>query len=172
MVWTWDECISHLNCFPDLQQWYYRDVIQVRAPRDLDEIILRTIAMAFARPAFEVPLDCESPGDFLQALKDTQRAIRTGELVDRESRLVIRKSIGSYHELDDRVAWAAVRQIGLRLRQLRTQLDQGFKGGTIKEVNGYLEIGDVALARYLEDIRGGCVGAMEEVLRHAGLPGI
>lgn len=82
IVWTWDECISYLNSYPKLQQAYYRDVIQVRAPKDLDEIILRTIAMAFARPAFEVPVHCESPCDFFQALKDTQKARRTGRSGD------------------------------------------------------------------------------------------
>ena len=63
-------------------------MIQLGSPKDLDEIILRTTAMAFTRPAFEVPLHCETPSEFFYALKDTQKALRTGELVDRESRQV------------------------------------------------------------------------------------
>src|SRR6202000_1023667 len=53
MVWAWDDCVSYLNAFPPLQQWYYHEVIKVRGDRDLDEMILQTIAMAFHRPAFE-----------------------------------------------------------------------------------------------------------------------
>lgn len=94
LVWSWDECIAYLNSFPELQRWYYEDVIKVRGAKDLDEVILTTIAMAFSRPAFEVSLHCESPAEFLQALSDTQRAVRTGELLDRQSRHVIRKAVG------------------------------------------------------------------------------
>ena len=61
MVWSWDDIIGYLNGFPELQHWYYEEVIKVRGAKDLDEVILATIAMAFSRPAFEVPLHCESP---------------------------------------------------------------------------------------------------------------
>nr|WP_295468199.1 hypothetical protein [Mesorhizobium sp.] len=172
IVWTWDECISHLNSYPDLQRRYYRDVIQVRAPKDLDEIILRTIAMAFARPAFEVPLHCETPSEFFQALKDTQKALRTGELVDRESRQIIRKAIGGYHELDDDVARNGLRGVDQNLKVLRSRLEQGFKDGTIIAVGTCLDIRQPALARYLDDLRQRCLDDLNHVLRHAGIPTI
>ncbi|MBB6413705.1 hypothetical protein [Mesorhizobium sangaii] len=172
IVWTWYECISHLNSFPTLQRWYYQDVIQVRASKDLDEIILRTIAMAFARPAFEVPLHCETPNEFLQALKDSQKALRTGELVDRESRQVIRKAIGGYHELDDDQARLELGRIDKQLRQLRTQLEQGLRDKIIQRIDGYLNIQDGALARHLEELRQQCVDDLNHVLSNAGLPTI
>lgn len=172
IVWTWDECISHLNSYPELQRRYYRDVIQVRAPKDLDEIILRTIAMAFARPAFEVPLHCETPSEFFQALKDTQKALRTGELVDRESRQVIRKAIGGYHELDDHSARTGLGDVDKHLKLLRTQLQQGLKDGTIVTIGSCLDFRQPALARYLDELRQRCLDDLNRVLRHAGIPTI
>jgi hypothetical protein len=170
IVWTWDECISHLNSYPELQRRYYRDVIQVRAPRDLDDIILRTIAMAFARPAFEVPLHCETSSDFLSALKDTQKALRTGELVDRKSRQVIRKAIGGYRELDDSFVRQGLGKIDVSLKLLRTQLEQGHKDGTIVIVGGFLDIRQPALARYLDELRQRCLDDLNHILHHAGIP--
>ncbi len=172
IVWTWDECISHLNSYPDLQRRYYRDVIQVRAPSDLDKIILRTIAMAFARPAFEVPLHCETPSEFFQALKDTQKVLRTGELVDRESRHVIRKAIGGYHELEDDVARNGLCHVDQNLKLLRLQLEQGLKDGTIVTAGTYLDIRQPTLARYLDDLRQRCLDELNHTLRHAGVPSI
>lgn len=172
IVWTWDECISHLNSYPELQRRYYRDVIQVRAPKDLDEIILRTIAMAFARPAFEVPLHCESSSEFLHALKDTQKALRTGELVDRENRQVIRKAIGGYQELDDDLSRIDLAEVNKQLKILRAQLEQGIKDGTIKTVGTCLEIRQPALARQLDEMRQRCLDKLNHVLCRAGIPAI
>ncbi|MEO9631250.1 MAG: hypothetical protein ABJG14_12520 [Sulfitobacter sp.] len=172
IVWTWDECISHLNSYPELQRRYYRDVIQVRAPQDLDNIILRTIAMAFARPAFEVPLHCETSSDFLNALKDTQKALRTGELVDRESRQVIRKAIGGYRELDDALVRKGLGEIDADLKLLRTQLEQGRKDGTIASVGDFLDIRQPALARYLDELRQRCLDNLNHILRHAGISSV
>lgn len=172
IVWTWDECISHLNSYPELQRRYYRDVIQVRAPKDLDEIILRTIAMAFARPAFEVPFHCETPGEFLQALKHTQKALRTGELVDRERQQVIRKAIGGYHELDDHVARRLLGDVDKNLKLLRAELEQGLRDGAIVTVGNCLDIRQPALAQKLEALRQGCLDDLNGALRHANLPPI
>lgn len=172
LVWTWDECISHLNSYPKLQRAYYSDVIQVRAPKDLDEIILRTIAMAFARPAFEVPVHCEAPSEFFQALKDTQKAMRTGELVDRETRHVIRKAIGGYHELDDDRARADLGQVDKQLRTLRSQLERGIKDGTIRVVGTILDIRDHSMVRCLEELRRQCVDDLNRVLHRCGIPTI
>lgn len=172
IVWTWDECISHLNSYPKLQRGYYRDVIQVRAPKDLDEIILRTIAMAFARPAFEVPLHCEAPSDFFQALKDTQKALRTGELVDRETRHVIRKAIGGYQELSDDKARADLAQVDKQLRSMRSQLEQGTRDGTISVKGTIFDIRDYSLVRYLEELRQRCVDDLNRALLRCGIPAV
>ncbi|MER9544266.1 hypothetical protein NKI72_19595 [Mesorhizobium sp. M0437] len=169
-VWSWDECIAYLNSFPELQRWYYNDVIQVRGTADLDELILRTIALAFSRPAFEVPLHCESPAEFLQALSDTQRPVRTGELLDRESRHVIRKSVGGWRDLDDKDAREGLSFIDKRLRQLRSKLEQGRKDKKIREVHGFLDFTDSVLAHDLEKLRKECIEALNDILSRWNLP--
>lgn len=172
ILWSWDECISYLNTFPPLQRWYYQDVIRVRGAKDLDEVILRTVAMAFARPAFEVPLHCETPDEFMQALKDTQKALRTGELVDRESRHVIRKAVGGYHEIDDDDCREGLGRVDKHLQQLRSRIEQGLSNKTIRRDNGFLDISDVVLAGDLTALRAQCIHGLNQVLLKAGIPPI
>jgi len=172
ILWSWDECISYLNTFPLLQRWYYQDVIKVRGAKDLDEVILHTVATAFARPAFEVPLHCETPDEFMQALKDTQKALRTGELVDRESRHVIRKAVGGYREVDDSECREGLGRVDRLLQQLRSRLEQGLKDKSIRRDGGFLDISDSVLAGDLTKLRSQCVRGFNKVLRKAGIPPI
>ncbi len=169
MVWSWDDIIGYLNGFPELQRWYYEEVIKVRGAKDLDEVILATIAMAFSRPAFEIPLHCESPDEFHQALSDTQRAMRTGELLDRESRHPIRKAIGGWREIDDRGAREGMRRVDKVLRHLRTDVELGLKDGRIKRINGFLDFRDTRFATDLEKRRAECVELLDEVLTSMGM---
>jgi hypothetical protein len=168
-VWSWDECVSYLNAFPDLQQWYYADVIKVRGSEDIDALILETIAMAFDRPAFEVPLHCETPAEFLQALADTQKAVRTGELVDRETRHIIRKAIGGWRDLANADTRARIGEVSRKLRTLRASIEQGRKSNAIRDVHGFLDIGDPTLACELDSLRRQCVDELNHALRDAGL---
>lgn len=169
MVWSWDDCVSHLNAFPELRKRYYRDVIQVNSVGDLDLMILETISMAFNRTAFELPLHIETPDEFLQALQDTQRAVRTGELLDRKSRHVIRKSIGGWRQIHDRDWQAAVGKIDKDLRALRAGVEHGLKDGSIRRTNNYLDFANRRKADELEELRDGCVRDLNAVLIDAGL---
>ena len=170
IVWSWDDMIGYLNGFPELQRWYYEEVIKVRGAKDLDKVILTTIAMAFSRPAFEVPLHCESPDEFLQALSDTQRAMRTGELLDRESRHVIRKAVGGWREVDDLAFRDSLGVVSKSLSHLRTQIEQGLQDHRIRRVNGFLDFTDMRFARHLEMLRNECVEILNEVLASANMP--
>ncbi|WP_165190884.1 hypothetical protein [Caulobacter soli] len=170
IVWSWDECISYLNSFPDLQRWYYEHVIQVRASKDLDEIILHTIAMAFGRPAFQVPIHAESPGEFIQALKDTQKALRTGELVDRESRQVIRKAIGGFREVDDPSLRSGLQGVDELLGELRSRLETGLHDGSIRIDQYRFHFTDHGLAHQLARLRDSSRHALDVVLAQAKLP--
>lgn len=172
VVWSWDECVSFLNAFPDLPRWYYDNVIQVRAPRDLDEIILATIAMAFDRPAFEVPLHAETTEEFLQALKDTQQAIRTGELVDRVSRHVIRKAVGGYRQLDNTGWRDGIGRAAAALKKLRGGLEVGLRDGSIVRAHGRLEFMDMRHASQLQNLRAKAVREVNKVLIDAGMPAL
>ena len=169
-VWSWDDCVSHLNSYPDLRKRYYSDVIQVNSVGDLDHMILETISMAFDRAAFEVPLHIETPSEFLEALQDTQRAVRTGVLLDRKSRLVIRKAIGGWRQIHNPEWRSALGKIDRNLRALRTSLEQGLKDGTIRRWNNYLDFTNTRQRRDLEDLRESCVRDLTDVLIKAGLP--
>lgn len=172
MVWSWDDIIGYLNGFPELQRWYYDEVVKVRGSKDLDEVILSTIAMAFSRPAFEVSLHCESPDEFLLALSDTQRAVRTGELLDRKSRHVIRKAVGGWREIDNTDIRSGLSVVNRRLRHLRSEVEQGLKDCRIRRVNGYLDFADMQYASHLEQLRRECVESLNEVLESAKMPPI
>lgn len=167
IVWAWDDCVSYLNTFPDLQNWYYRDVIKVRSVHDLDVMILETISMAFHRPAFEVPIDCEQSDEFVQALKDTQQALRTGELVDRVSRHVIRKAVSGWRGIENQHWLDGLREVDGKLRTLRSELQGGLKSGTIQQQNGFLNISDIGLLQKLERLRSDAVLALNAVLSDA-----
>ncbi|WP_192182872.1 hypothetical protein [Mesorhizobium amorphae] len=132
-------------------------------------MILQTIAMAFHRPAFEVPLHCETTDEFLQTLQDTQRALRTGELLDRQSRHAIRKSIGGWRELSDRSWRVRMGRIDKQLRELRTKLAQGLKDGTIRRTHSFLDFLNRRQAEDLEELRGKCVRDLNRLLREAGI---
>ncbi len=141
----------------------------MRGTRDLDEMILRTIAMAFHRPAFEIPLHCETTDEFLQALQDTQRALRTGELLDRQSRHVIRKSIGGWRELGDPDWRIKLGRIDKQLRELRTKLALGLKDGAIRRVHSFLDFRNRRVADDLEELRDKCVFDLNRLLREANV---
>jgi len=172
MVWSWDDIVGYLNAFPDLQRWYYEEVIKVRSTWDLDAFILATIRMAFARPSFEVPLHCESPAEFMQALSDTQRAVRTGELVDRETRHVIRKAVGGWHDIADDEVREALGSVNRNLRHLRTAITTGLKEGRIRHVGGFLDFTDISYATELEECRSECIDLMNRTLLGVGMPPI
>ncbi len=172
IVWAWDDYVSYLNAFPNLQEWYYRDVIKVRSVRDLDLMILETISMAFHRPAFEVPIDCEQSDEFLQALKDTQQALRTGELVDRESRHVIRKAVSGWRGIENQLWRDGLKEVDGKLRMLRSELQGGLKNGAIQQQHGFLNVADFRLLLKLEKIRSETVDRLNLVLSDANIAGI
>lgn len=166
IVWAWDDCVTYLNSFPDLQQRYYRDVIQIRSSRDLDEMIIETIAIAFHRRAFGASLHIETWLEFEQALQDTHRALRTGTLVDRISRHIIRHTVGGWRRIKDRDWKQRLKEIDADLSKLRDGFALGRKDGTIEITNGYLDFSkDTEQARRLEELRDGCLRKLNSILR-------
>ena len=155
---------------PRVQLWYYDQVIQLRGPLEQDRLILQTIASAFDRPAFTDPLDSEHVDDFIQALRDTQLALRTGELVDRQSRHVIRKALGGWRLLESTDWKSALEELNQELQDLRTKLVQGVKDGRLRKRSGYMDVIDRALGTDLEARRRKCVRLLNATLINAGIP--
>lgn len=170
-IWFWDDYRSFLNNFGDLQREYYRDVLNVRSSLDIDRNTLETYAYAFSRPAFQDPLYAELPDDFLQALADTMRALNTGELVDRDSRNIIRKAIGGRRSLQDDIWRKACDSVYAQLRQLKLAFQEGLKDGKIVMRPHDLQI-DPMLLGQLETLRHDCIEELNSVLKLAGLKSI
>lgn len=169
-LWFWDDYVSQLNIHPELQRWYYEKILNFFSAADQDRMILETIATAFKRPAFEVPLQHEKFDEFLQAVSDTQAALRTGELVNREKRHVILKAVGGWRFLTKEECREALRRVESDLKQLRSKLVEGTKTGKLIQRQGYLEVTDPLLGNELENLRQKCLSDLDEALHAAGLP--
>jgi hypothetical protein len=167
-IWFWDDFITDLNRHYDLQQWYYDKVIQVRSSVDQDKIILELLGEAFARAAFRTPLHLETPSEFLQALKDTQHAINTGELKDRETRRVIRKAVGGRRAVEDTSVGDLLRVADENLQNLREQFQQSIVQGIIQQSGGSLMI-PPALQSDLTALREKAIKSVNSALKHLGL---
>lgn len=140
----------------------------MRTPAEQDDLILSLIATAFHRPAFEDALQSENFDDFLQALKDTQRALRTGELVDRKSGHVIQKAVGGWRELSNATWQSELRKVDLLLKELKALLTDGFRDAAIVQHRHQLEILDPELELQIQDVREKCISTLNPVLQDAG----
>lgn len=167
-LWFWDDFVTDLNRNHDLQAWYYDTVIEVRTPDDQDNILLDLLGEAFARAAFRTPLHLETPDDFIQALKDTQCAINTGELKDRETRRVIRKAIGGRRTIANKTIRDILSVADEKLHRLRLIFQENISNDRIIKTGSMLII-PAPLQFTLNALRDETVDAINDALRHAGL---
>lgn len=167
-VWFWDDFITDLNRYYELQRWYYKDVIQVQTADDQDKIILELLGEAFSRAAFRMPLNLETPSEFIQALKDTQHAINTGELKDRETRRVIRKTIGGRRAIASDIISDHLRNSDDKLHQLRELFESSLNQSAIKQYGSSLLI-PPELQSKLDTLRSDAVAEVNRALNCAGL---
>jgi hypothetical protein len=168
-LWFWDDYVTYLNNFDDLQQQYYSSVLNMRTDEDQDIFILELYAMAFSRPAFQVPLRHEGPPDeFLDAIRDTKRALNTGELLDRQTRHVIRKVLGGRRYIQNDSWRRACDSIYLLVSRLESEFKDGRADGRVNVVGQTLHL-ERQLERRLEDLRSKCVNELNKVLTRAGL---
>jgi hypothetical protein len=167
-VWFWDDFVSDLNRHHELQSQYYSQVLHLRGSQEQDKLILELYAEAFSRPAFQDPLHAESSNDFIRALKDTQRAMNTGELVDRETRRVIKRTVGGLRCIANEEWRKAITSVYGLLKELRGGILEGLANGEIREHSHYLDI-QPYLASHLSILREQAVRELNTVLKDAGL---
>jgi len=170
-VWFWDDFVTDLNRNHDLQKWYYDQVIQVHSSDDQDAIILELLGEAFARAAFRAPLHQETPADFLQALKDTQHVLNTGELKDRETRRVIRKTIGGRRAIANLKVSDELRLADQKLQELRELFQENFAQNIIQQSGAMLMI-PPQLSSDLTKLRKEALASINKALKYAGLQAI
>ena len=85
----WEDYQESLNNHTELMYRYYKEVLEYRKKYNAIEHYLLLLSMAFDRPALRTKFHLENRAtDFIQAITDTQNAIATGRLKDRDGRII------------------------------------------------------------------------------------
>lgn len=171
-VWYWDFYNGWLNNVSTLQQWYYSDILHTRLPEVTDRFILETFHMAFSRNAFRDPIGREEPQPFLKAIEDTQRALSTGELRDRETKAVIRKAPGGISSISNTIWRDALNAVKKEVDNVRDT----YRNARDSQPPGLIEnafqvqIVDHRIGQRLDDLRACAIRLLNGVLAEASLP--
>lgn len=178
-VWHWQDYEAYLNGNVDLQKWYFAEVVDHFGRERASLHILSLLRDAFSRAAFRDPLKQENPRNFRLALEHTQRAVDTGELLDRVTGLTIRKAIGGAKALESATAKKRARKLTNVLTKLRTRFDWATKAPfderpqldvtRIVDRGDSLIIYDEEIAKELDALRAKAITIVNELLREAAL---
>ncbi|HQU18272.1 MAG TPA: hypothetical protein PLA92_04390 [Fimbriimonadaceae bacterium] len=166
-VWGWDFINNVLNSDHELQKRYYDQILKTD-PEAQDREILELFAEAFQREAFRMPVQRETPHEFVDALKDVQHAISTGELKDRETRRLIRRAPGGWRMLSREDVKASVTQSDRALHDLREAFRRGEERGQIRPCGALLDI-EWELRDELERLRNSAIEHLNDALAKVGL---
>lgn len=171
--WFWEDYQARLNRYPDLMSTYYEEILRHTPGYSPDIQILDLLSLAFSRPAFNTNFEMEnSVGDFHQALVDTQEAVSTGRLRNREDRRYIYVAAAGVEGLS-RVEWReAGEELKAILQQTRDCLTRARREGLIKQRWGFLMIDDQATAEALDDYRRRALIIVNGILQDATMPPI
>lgn len=168
VLWFWDDYLTFLHTSNRLKEWFYHDILELLNDRDEDLNILSFFAETFHRPAFEDPLSIEDFNAFPQAIQDTQNALRTGQLYDRQTRNHLRQSL-SWRRLANPAWRQGMERVDALLSQLRLELLTSLQAKVIIQSNGFMEIRDPLVRDSLDRLRRECVDELNDVLRQAGI---
>lgn len=169
-VWFWEDYLAFLHRYPTLLQWYYSEVLKLNGVYNIDHQILYLIHMAFSRPAFTTPLSQEESGlGLFEALKDTETALNTGQLRDRESSSLMRAAPGGISLLSNSYWQSELRQVLRLIREARKcYKDAKDNEQIVEKQHGISAHPDVALE--LDRIRQDATQLLNQVLKQADLP--
>lgn len=168
MTWSWGDYDAALNRDDRLQNDYYRTVAQGLTAAERDTVMLGLFAEAFLRPAFRDRLSCEHPDNFKRAVEDTQRALATGELVDREGRRV-RRLTGGLRTLSDAGLRSGMETVSARLDDFRATLVNAERVGKVSQQSDWFMFHDGYVQDELEAARREVVTSLNLVLSQGGL---
>lgn len=167
-VLFWNDINRYLNRDAVLQSYFYDRFLTGRGTEAKDRHILELIVQAFRRPAFTVQLNCENNDDFFAALKATDRALNTGELYDREGRIVA-VATGGYAKIADPTLRAGAVQVARSLSRFRNALLTAKREGRVDQQEEWLNISDPDLTYALEQERDDCVIQLNAMIAPLGL---
>jgi len=162
-LWFWDDYVDALNEHPELMYRYYEHVLKFRKEYNPLQHYLLMLAMAFDRPALRTPFCCENRADdFIQAIADTQQAISTGCLHDRQGRIVDQAPIPRPKLQNLKVA-------ARKLASTRDLATKSLANEIIVQHAEMLEIRDPSVVSSLNALRSEAINLLNATLRDNNL---
>ena len=162
-VWFWEKFQILIERNIELMYWYYSKYLEKVKKYNPDIHILTLHKQAFNGPAFQRKMYREeSGGDFIQAIIDTQEAIRTGRLYNRRGDLITTSH--PTDKLSNRKWRYEFQLIYQELDTIRDIYAQGVKHKRIKEHPTVLEILDDKLSEEFNKKRRICLIKVNEIL--------
>ena len=154
----WDDYQDFLNDHTDLMYRYYKEVLEYRDSYDDLEHYLLLLSSAFDRPAIRTPFHLENRAtDFIKAIGDTQNAIATGRLVDRESRVIDECRI-------PKPQISGLKKASKLLQNAREVATQALRDGEIVEHRTVIEIKSHEVTQQLNSLREEAVELLNKEL--------
>ncbi|MGL3999413.1 hypothetical protein ACR3LR_06250 [Pantoea eucalypti] len=143
----WEDYQEFLNDHVGLLYKYYKEVLEYRSKyNELDHYLL-LLSQAFDRPAIKTSFYCENQVlDFIKAMADTQNAIATGRLVDRDERIIDECKV-------PRPKIKNLTKAGQHLQKAREIATKGMAEGVIVQHQNVIEIKSREVTDELNQLR-------------------
>ena len=167
-LWFWEDYVGFLNNNAQLQQWYSGLLNSLYGESLADLQILTVMRTAVSRAAFRTPLHIETAGEFRQALLDTCRAVDTGLLLDRETRMPICRAPAGLEGLKS----DPNHSVGKVLRSVhsaRTAFDEAVGNGEIQAGGSWLIIQNNNTRKRIDGFRAGAIRELNTILSFHGI---
>ena len=159
----WEDFQDFLNDHTNLMYRYYKEVLEYRNSYDELEHYLLLLSSAFDRPAIRTPFHLENRAtDFIKAIGDTQNAIATGRLVDRESRVIDECRV-------PKPQVEGLKKAAQLLQKAREIATQALRDGVIVEHETVIEIKSHEVVQQLNSLREEAVGLLNQELDQRSL---
>ena len=169
-IWFWDRFQIEINNHSELLYRHYELVLKSRQDYDSELHLMTVLQTAFTRPAFDTPLFSEHRGpDFCEAMQDTQTALTTGILVDREfrERIIDRAPFG-IEQLSKKNWKDRLEKVRSNIQKVRDIYKQALSEGGIEEYPGGVR-GDPQVEHEIDSLRVKAISELNKVLQKANL---
>jgi len=162
----WEDYQESLNNHTELMYRYYKEVLEYRNKYNAIEHYLLLLSMAFDRPALRTPFHLENRAtDFIQAISDTQNAIATGRLKDRDGRIVDECKVPT-------PKIKGLTKASGHLQKAREIATAALAKNLIVEHQTVIEIRSPDVAKQLNELRRQAVDLLNRELKNNGFEGI
>lgn len=167
-LWFWEDYLGWINNDAMLMKWYQIQAQALYGEGVADRQILEVVRTAFDRRAFRTPLNQEMSEEFRQALSDTERALNTGLLLDRETRMPICRAPSGLAQLQSDPKRRVIKIIRA-VRQAIENLETGIQSGTIQANGFYLSFSNGSQPHSIDLLRATAVRELNDLLIEHGM---